>query len=123
MTSGGPKSFVWPPPRPQFHRSFQELPTGNNPASTWNPTQGGNVNQAYGFAPQKRQYNWPPNDYQRRMMSSNHMNQMTEHERRTMLELDEVMVVQPHGTVACYRPPPWSQFYKPPYYSSNQMQE
>ena len=36
-----------------------------------------------------------------------------------MLELDEVCVIQSPGTVASYRPPPWSQFYKPAYYAES----
>ena len=76
------------------------------------------------FVPQKRQYNWPPNDYARKQAYLNHHAMSQEHhdKSRSMLELDEVMVVQPQGTVVCYRPPPWSQFYKCPYYGNNDNQ-
>lgn len=75
------------------------------------------MSQAFvGFAPQKREYNWPPNDYQRRNNANNHQSEQERY--RSMLELDEVMVIPPHGTVQCFRPPPWTQYYRTPYQQS-----
>jgi len=116
---GGPKSFVWPPPKPHFHRSFQELPPGGaNPASTWNPAAGSQLSGAFvGFAPQRKQYNWPPNDYRRN--GGKYGSAYDQERTRSMLELDEVILVHEPGKVVSYRPPPWSQFYKPPYYAQS----
>lgn len=134
-TTGGPKSFLWPPPKPQLYRSHQEL-TGagangqpqsmqqlqqqqqTTTAITWNPSSNSQLTSAYaGFAPQRRQYNWPPPGIRGNVRKQTSLQESVK--SRSMLELDEVIVVTSPGTVASYRPPPWSQFYKPGYYTQS----
>lgn len=109
-----------------MYRSHQELPPSGQPgqqqqntnASAWNPSSNTQLTSAFaGFAPQRRQYNWPPPGIRGNLRKQSSLQETVK--SRSMLELDEVIVVTSPGTVASYRPPPWSQFYKPSYYTQS----
>lgn len=113
----GQKNFIWPPPKREYYGSFQELPPPgpeNVAGTSWQPSQPGErLSGLRSYAPSRRQYNWPPNG--RQLLKQGSLPDSGK--SRSLLELDDVMTARPPGSVASYRPPPWSQFFKPGYYN------
>lgn len=116
--STGLKNLVWPPPKREYFGSYQELPPSGQEdiaGTSWKPSQPGErLSGLRSYAPTRRQYNWPPNGRQSLRKQSSLPDSG---KSRSLLELDEVITARPPGSVASYRPPPWSQFFKPGYYN------
>jgi len=121
-TEGGPKTVVWPPVLSDQYRSCQDLeaPKGHKPkVDNWTSSQANLVDPCLNsaFAPQKRNYNWPPDTAaalaRRNSLPSAHKKQV---------ELESVVDTTGHEVVGCYRPPPWCQFYRLNYGSKDDVE-
>jgi len=118
-TEGGPKSFQWPPPKQEQYRSCLDLgPPPTNGGSTqrlWNPSSMTNLNDSgaqlvKNFAPNRRQYQWPPKSSHR--IGGGMPNGMNGNPQLQKQPLEEIVDVGGHPVVGCYRQPPWCQFYR-----------
>ena len=113
----GSKHFIWPPPRPQFHRSMQELPPpGSGPASNaWHPSELTNGESGY---PHYRPTTvgrikpvWPPPERSQLKKQSS-----LPETRKKLLEFEEYM--RHHAGIhvpPTYHAPPGTQYYETQY--------
>jgi len=115
----GAKHFVWPPPKPEFQRNFQELPppsSGSGPAANaWNPTTGEESTPSYRAGNISRiKPVWPPPDTKTLVKQSYSPDDETKTKRT--FEFDEHMRHQvPIHIPPTYRAPPGTQFYEVQY--------
>ncbi|RWS09244.1 hypothetical protein B4U79_09689 [Dinothrombium tinctorium] len=112
IPEGGKKSFIWPPPKPEFHRSFQELPppeAGHGPAADiWHPQESVAPRSYRQPLIHRKKANWPPPTPMRKQTSLPEMN------RRKNIEFEEHFLYHAGVNVPqCYHTPPGTQFYNP----------